>query len=941
MAQGKEPAPIICRRTGFAGRLTIAPLARTKHSASQELSSPEGLYLAKASLPRKVHLMSVEGVMASEKLSSYRQKRDFEKTREPSGQAEVKPSNRRRFVIQKHDATRLHYDLRLELDGVFKSWAVTKGPSLDPHDKRLAVEVEDHPLDYGDFEGTIPRGQYGGGTVMLWDRGYWEPEGEEAPDEALANGDLKFTLEGERLQGSFVLVRMRNDRNGSKRTNWLLIKHRDEYSVDENGAFVLEKNGRSVASGRTMEAIASGKGRQPTPFMSKDGGLEADAVWDSKHGLAAKQQKAGRRTSKKPASSTRGPAPDFIPPQLCETLARPPSTEGWVHEIKFDGYRIQMRVKNGDVTLKTRKGLDWTAKYPAIAKAGASLPDSILDGEVCAIDENGAPDFAALQAALSEGKTDDLVYFAFDLLFAEGEDLRAKPLTNRKERLAAMLSKAGDDPRVRFVEHFETGGDAVLKSACRLSLEGIVSKRADAPYQSGRTVTWAKSKCRAGHEVVIGAYSTTSGKFRSLLVGVNRGDHFVYVGRVGTGYSAKTVKSILPKLQALEAAKSPFTGIGAPKKKPGVVWLKPELVAEIEFAGWTGDGQVRQAAFKGLREDKPAREVEAEVPASPKKAKVADPETPAVLPTPPRKKSKAEVMGVLISNPEKPLWPDSGDGEPVTKVDLAHYHEAVGSWLIEHIRGRPCSIIRAPDGINGQQFFQRHALPGTSNLLELVTVFGDKKPYLQIDRVEGLAAIAQIGGIELHPWNCEPGEPEVPGRLVFDLDPGPGVAFDRVIEASREIRDRLEALGLVSFCKTTGGKGLHVVTPLTAAKGKALNWSVAKQFAHDVCEEMARDNPDHYLIKMAKNQREGRIFLDYLRNDRMSTAVAPLSPRARDGATVSMPLNWNQVRKGLDPTRYTIRSVPDLLAKSTAWQDYCNSQRSLATAIERLGGTAR
>ncbi|NRP87324.1 hypothetical protein GFPCMMHI_03244 [Ensifer adhaerens] len=875
----------------------------------------------------------------TDNLSTYRAKRDFKKTGEPSGEAQVKPSNRRRFVIQKHDATSLHYDLRLELDGVFKSWAVTKGPSLNPHDKRLAVEVEDHPLDYGDFEGTIPKGQYGGGTVMLWDRGYWEPEGSKSPKEALRKGDFKFTLEGKRLHGSFVLVRMRHDRDGGKRTNWLLIKHRDDFSVEENGAAVLEENATSVASARTMEAIASGKGRKPKPFMLQNGEVEADAVWDSSHGLAAEGRHTRTKTAKKPAAAKRmkSAMPDFIPPQLCETLARPPSADGWIHEIKFDGYRIQMRIEDGEVTLKTRKGLDWTGKYPAIARSASALPDAIIDGEICALDENGAPDFAALQAALSEGKTDALVYFAFDLLFVGDEDVRELPLTERKERLAALLSGAGEDPRLRFVEHFETGGDAVLRSACRLSLEGIVSKRGDVPYQSGRTETWAKSKCRAGHEVVIGAYAKTNGKFRSLLVGVNRGDHFVYVGRVGTGYGAKTVETLLPKLREMETSKSPFTGIGAPKKTSDIVWLKPELVAEIEFAGWTADGQVRQAAFKGLREDKPAAEVEAEKPASPAKTEVPDPETSKPAPKPFRKGGKVEVMGVMISSPDKPLWPDAGDGEPVTKVDLARYYEAVGSWLIDHIKGRPCSIIRIPDGIGGEQFFQRHAMPGTSNLLELVTVLGDKKPYLQIDRVEGLAAIAQIGGVELHPWNCEPGKPEVPGRLVFDLDPGPDVKFSTIVDAAREIRDRLDDLGLVSFCKTTGGKGLHVVTPLAVPKGKKLSWDIAKGFAHDVCEQMARDNPGLYLIKMAKNQREGRIFLDYLRNDRMATAVAPLSPRARPGATVSMPLTWTQVKADLDPKRFTVRTIPGLLATSSAWQDYCDGQRPLEQAIKRLG----
>jgi bifunctional non-homologous end joining protein LigD len=885
----------------------------------------------------------------ADNLNKYREKRDFEKTAEPSGQATVKASNRRRFVIQKHDATRLHYDLRIEMDGVFKSWAVTKGPSLDPQDKRLAVEVEDHPLDYGDFEGTIPKGQYGGGTVMLWDRGYWEPEGKKTAEQALAGGDFKFTLVGERLHGSFVLVRMRG-REGEKRTNWLLIKHHDDYAVEEDGAAVLEENDTSVASGRTMEAIAAGEGRKPKLFMTQGTSVEADAVWDSKEGLAAEERKAGTKTKSKPTKkaavslkATTTGMPEFIPPQLCETLPRPPAAKGWIHEIKFDGYRIQMRVVDGEVTLKTRKGLDWTAKYPAIAESASNLPNAIIDGEICALDEQGAPDFAALQAALSEGKTNDLVFFAFDLLFDGQDDLREVPLTDRKVRLSELLSAAGKDPRLRFVEHFETGGDAVLKSACRLSLEGIVSKKGDAPYRSGRTETWAKSKCRAGHEVVVGAYSTTNGAFRSLLVGVYRGDHFVYVGRVGTGYGAKVVDQFLPKLQELEATKSPFTGIGAPKKSADIVWLKPELVAEIEFAGWTADGQVRQGSFKGLREDKPAKEVEAEKPAEPAEVDTPEPEAavkPSQLPKKSaarlRKGAKVDVMSVLISSPDKELWPDALDGEPVTKVDLARYYEAVGPWMINHLKGRPCSLIRTPDGIGGEQFFQRHAMQGTSNLIEQVKVSGDKQPYIQIDRVEGLAAIAQIGGTEIHPWNCEPDQPEVPGRLVFDLDPGDEVEFDTVVEGAREIRDRLEELGLVSFCKSTGGKGLHVVTPLAVPKGKKLSWDEGKAFARDVCLQMARDNPDLYLIKMSKAQREGRIFLDYLRNDRTSTAVAPLSPRARPGATISMPLNWSQVKKGLDPKRFTIRTVPGLLKDSTAWEDYCDGQRSLELAIKRL-----
>jgi bifunctional non-homologous end joining protein LigD len=878
-----------------------------------------------------------------EKLEAYRQKRDFQKTKEPDGAAAVAASNRLRFVIQKHDATRLHYDLRLELDGVFRSWAVTKGPSLDPSDKRLAVEVEDHPLPYGDFEGTIPKGQYGGGTVQLWDRGHWQAEGKISAEKQLEKGELKFQLDGERLQGSFVLVRMRHDREGGKRTNWLLIKHRDEHAVESHGDAVLA-NDKSVASGRSMATIAAGKGRSPKPFMLEDEVLSPDAEWDSRKGLAASE----RRHQAKPASrpepssakasrskkSSAAPAlPSFIEPQLCRSVERPATGGDWVHEIKFDGYRIQMRIENGAVTLKTRKGLDWTARFGAIAKAAAGLPTAIIDGEIVALDNHGSPDFAALQAALSEDNTDDLVFFGFDMLFDGIADLREEPLLARKERLNGYLNEHADGVTLRYVEHFDTGGDAVLKSACRLSLEGIVSKATDAPYVSGRSDTWTKAKCRAGHEVVIGGWATTAGKFKSLLVGVNRGSHFVYVGRVGTGYSAAKIDALMPKLKAVAAKTSPFTGIGAPKREAGVTWLKPELVAEIAFAGWTGDGMVRQAAFKGLREDKPAEEVEAELPSDPET--VGTPE-----PTPTRSRGRggrAVVMGVSISHPEKALWPHAEDDRPVSKQDLAEYFEAVGEWMLPHIKGRPCSLVRTPDGIEGETFFQRHAGMGTSNLFELVRVSGDRKPYLQIDRIEALAAAAQVGGIELHPWNCVPGSPEIPGRLVFDLDPGPGVTFGDVIDAAKEMRERLEVLGLVSFCKTTGGKGLHVVVPITYGKRASCDWPAAKDFARGVCAELASDQPSRYVVNMAKRLRNGRIFLDYLRNDRMATAVAPLSPRARPGAHASMPLTWSQVKADLDPSRFTVRTVPGLLKKTKAWDGYDDAAGSITDAIKKLG----
>jgi bifunctional non-homologous end joining protein LigD len=942
--------------------------------------------------------------MAKKALAKYREKRDFSKTAEPSGEHAVAPSSRLRFVVQKHAARRLHYDLRLELDGVFKSWAVTRGPSDDPADKRLAVEVEDHPLDYGDFEGTIPAGEYGGGTVQLWDRGYWTPEGSKSAQDALRSGDLKFTLDGKHLHGSWVLVRMKNDRTGSKRTNWLLIKHRDANARTDHSAALLAHD-CSVASGRSMVQIAAGKGRGPAPFMlSSRASARPDAVWNSAGAGRAPLEPAAAAAKRVPQGIKQVPQgikvreiPNFVEPQLCRLVDRPSAEPGWVHELKFDGYRLQLRIVGGKATFKTRNALDWTPRFEAIAAEARRLPDCLIDGEVVALDHRRVPSFEALQAALADNDSKQLVFFAFDLLFEGHSDLRALPLIERKARLERLL-RGADVERIRFVQHFETSAEDVLQSACKMGLEGIVSKRLSAPYTSGRGDSWRKSKCRAGHEVVLGGWTTESGTLRSLLAGVNRDGHLVYVGRIGTGFGRDTVKRILPQLKALTSERSPFGGANSPAKQSNVRWLEPTLVAEIEVAGWTGSGMVRQAAFKGLRQDKSASEVVAELPAAVRgsqaipnarlaaearsarmksaysksaarskgsvkrsvvarsavsksvgskspvsksgRSKKAPRENalaraPRDLPNPSRS-DRAVVMGVAISKPDKALWPDAGDGRPVSKLDLALYFEKVAAWMLPHLEGRPCSLVRAPDGLGGQQFFQRHAMAGMSDLFEFVKVKGDRAPYVQIDRIDALAAVAQIGALELHPWNCAPHSPEVAGRLVFDLDPAPDVKFGAVIEAALELRNRLAAVGLESYCKTTGGKGLHVVTPLLTAPRDAVEWPAAKDFSHVICAQMASDDPTKYLDTMSKSQRVGRIFLDYLRNDRTATAVAPLSPRAREGATVSMPLDWPELKAGLDPKRFTVRTAPALLEKGKAWKDYDKSARSLARAIQKV-----
>nr|WP_313633216.1 DNA ligase D [Brevundimonas naejangsanensis] len=838
-------------------------------------------------------------------LKTYQAKRRFEQTPEPKGAQHAGEKDARRFVIQRHAATRLHYDFRIEADGVLKSWAVTKAPSRDPAIKRLAVEVEDHPLDYGDFEGMIPAGNYGAGTVQLWDVGSWEPQ-EADLEAAWARGQIKMILHGERLKGKWALIRLKSDRGKpSKRNNWLLLKEKDEHAVAGEGD-ALAQIDASVTTGRSLAQIAEG-----------------DAQWTSSKPT---RRKAPPKPAPSKATSKAKRPPAFVPIQLCKAVDHPPSATGWAHEIKFDGYRLQIGIGGGQAVLRTRKGLDWSDRFPELATDAAGWPDAVIDGELCALDDDHMPDFSALQAAISEGETDRLVYFAFDLLFEGAEDLRKLPLSHRKARLQAYIDRLGAKgaARLRYVEHFASTGQAVLESACRMHLEGVISKKLDAPYHAGRSSSWVKSKCRGRDEVVIGGWSSEGGsRFRSLLVGVREKGGMKYLGRVGTGFGETATRLLMPALKAEAADNSPFVGPGAPKGGKDIHWVKPRLVAEIEHGGYTESGTLRHAAFKGLRDDKTAEDV------------TDAPQAPAA-PQAPRKNGKVSVAGVAISSPDKVLWPGSDGRPPITKADLARYYEAAAERLLAHVADRPVSIIRAPDGIEGETFFQRHAMAGSNPRLKLIDVKA-RTPYVAVVDVGGLAAVAQSGGLELHPWGCKPGDPETPDQITFDLDPDEGLDFDDVIAAALVVRAKLEALGLNPFVKTTGGKGLHLVVPIRADGRSRVTWDQNKAFAKAVSEAIKADAPDRFTTTLAKKARGGKIFIDYLRNGRMATAVAPWSPRARPGAGIAFPLSWDQVKPGLNPADYNLWVWPELLQRPDAWSGFRDSAVSLRPALRKMG----
>ena len=807
-------------------------------------------------------------------LKEYRRKRDFSRSAEPSGGEPAAAGHS--FVVQKHEASHLHYDFRLEMDGVLKSWAVAKGPSVDPAVKRLAIEVEDHPLAYGDFEGTIPKGQYGGGTVMVWDRGTWEPQ--EDPHRGLKTGRLKFALHGAKMKGLWALVRMK-PRPKDRHPNWLLIKDKDTAAVPGDADKLLRRD-KSAKTARGMTAIAAGTD-----------------VWRSNK--AEKQAPKAKAKAKPKRKAARGaPPPAFIAPQLATRVDAPPDGDDWLHEIKFDGYRLLCRVDDGDVRILTRHEKDWTAKFPDLAMAlkGLSAANAYVDGEAVIFDKTGLTDFGALQNWFKAPDGRAVTYCAFDLLHLDGKDLRGEPLAARKAALRTLLDASGI-PSLKFSDHQLGHGAAFFAAAKGLGVEGIISKRAEAAYTSGRTHGWLKIKRIERQEFVIGGYvpSTVSATaIGALLMGEHRNGKLAYAGKVGTGYTQASARELYAKLSKLKAKTPAFDKVPTEARR-GAVWTKPKLVAEVEFGAWTADRILRHAAFIGLREDKTARDVKAEPVRSVKKVSE---DTPA---------EDNAVGGVTITHPERVIYAR----EHVTKLQVAQYYEAVAEVMLPHVAGRPLALVRCPEGVGPACFFQKHVGAGLPDSIREERI-GAKDKVLVLDTAEGLISLVQRGVLEVHTWGSHVGGIDRPDLLVFDFDPDPALQWKAVVAAAVAMRDDLKSLGLKSFVKTTGGKGLHVVAPIAPA----LEWDGIKQFARAVAGRFAARDPKRYLVNMSMKQRKGRIFIDYLRNGRGATAVAPYSTRARPEGRIATPLSWDELEGGAKPGDFTIATVPKRIQRA-------------------------
>ena len=809
----------------------------------------------------------------------YNRKRDFSKTKEPRGRKLKGRGDS--FVVQKHDASRLHWDFRLELDGVLKSWAVPKGPSLDPDEKRLAMRTEDHPIDYGDFEGTIPRGEYGGGTVMLWDHGRWIPEPSKDPRKTIEEGHLHFTLEGERMKGEWVMFRLK-PRPGEKAEPWMLKKVTDEFADAQDGDALVDNCVTSVTTDRTMAEIAAG-----------------EDVW--------RPNRSGRKGGRGKRHASKAPPP-FEEPQLATLVDEVPPGTGWIHEYKYDGYRLLLAVGEGVATAWTRSGKDWSDKFKALVKAAARLPAGcLIDGEAVAIDAEGKPSFQLLQATLKEQRGANLVFYAFDLLIDRGEDIRRLSNIERKERLATLLQ--GVSPPILYGDHVIGRGEDMFHEVCRMGGEGVVSKKASAPYRGTRTRDWLKIKCIQRQEFVIVGWSESDKRigFRSLLLGANEDGKLTYVGKVGTGFNAKLMGELMERMEPLAREKAPVEVPRADRK--GVHWIEPNMVAEIAFGEFTDDGILRHPSFIALRDDKPAKEVVKEVPQR-LKAKASEPK---------RSKSKksahasAADFDIEISSPERVIFPELG----LTKKDLADYYATLGPLIMVDAARRPMTLVRCPGGRTGECFFQKHD-KGTFgphvNHIPIEESDGSVEDYLFFDDIRGVLASVQMGTIEFHGWGSKIDRVEYPDRLVFDLDPDVGLDFKKVKVGAVRLKMLLEDLGLKSFPLLSGGKGVHVVVPLDASK----DWPTVKSFAERFSRAISEAEPQTFTANIRKVQRKGRIFLDWLRNQRGATAVMPYSARAREGAPVSAPVAWEELDRFNSGHHFSIRDADELIDRASS-----------------------